>query len=125
MSTTYPRKINLSRRSGAQLPRSGLVLGVMVDIVATLIHFTISITCAALLALSAARLNAIPVLLTGVSFGVALYVVNLYGSTAISPWFVQARGWITLIILGIFGLTAISVYRWLDVSNVRSSPDAR
>ena len=99
--------------------------GVM--LIATLIHFMISITCAVLLALLTARLDTIPAPLVGIGFGVALYVVNLYGFTAIFPWFVQARGWITLIAHGVFGLTAITVYRWLifsaPFSNARSQPD--
>ncbi len=99
--------------------------GVM--LIATLIHFMISIACAVLLALLTARLDTIPAPLVGIGFGVALYVVNLYGFTAIFPWFVQARGWITLIAHGVFGLTAITVYRWLifsaPFSNARSQPD--
>jgi hypothetical protein len=92
-------------------PPATFDIGVMLT--ATLIHFIISITCAALLALLTARLDTIPALLAGVGFGVTLYVVNLYGFTAIFPWFAQTRGWITLIAHGVFGLTAILVYRWL------------
>ena len=96
------------------LPPATFGAGVM--LMATLIHFVISITCAVLLALLTARLDTIPAPLAGIGFGVALYVVNLYGFTAIFPWFAQARGWITLIAHGVFGLTAISVYRWLIFS---------
>ena len=95
--------------------------GVMLT--ATLIHFTISVAYAAVLTLLAARLATIPALLAGVGFGIALYVINMYGFTAIFPWFAQTRGWITLIVHGVFGLTAISVYRWLDISNARSQLD--
>jgi len=106
------------------LPPATFGAGVM--LMATLIHFMISITCAVLLALLTARLDTIPAPLAGIGFGVALYVVNLYGFTAIFPWFAQARGWITLIAHGVFGLTAISAYRWLIFSatfrNVLSQP---
>jgi hypothetical protein len=99
--------------------------GVM--LAATLIHFMVSITCAALLALLTARLDTIPATLAGVGFGVTLYVVNLYGFTAIFPWFAQTRGLITLITHGAFGLTAILVYRRLifraPLIKVRSQPD--
>jgi hypothetical protein len=68
--------------------------------------------------------NLFPVLHeAGVGFGVTLYIVNLYGFTAIFPRFAQARGWITLIVHAVFGVTAISVYRWLDVNSARSRPD--
>ncbi len=93
-------------------PPATFDVGVMLT--ATLIHFAISITCAALLAMSVARFKTTPALLAGVGFGVALYAVNLYGFTVIFPWFAQTRGWITLIVHGVFGLTAISVYRWLS-----------
>lgn len=97
-------------------------VGVMLT--ATLIHFTLSIAYAAVLKALAARLDAVAALLVGVGFGVALYMVNLYGFTAIFPWFAQARGWIALIAHGVFGVAAISVYRWLDISNARSRPCA-
>lgn len=93
-------------------PPATFDVGVMLT--ATLIHFMLSITYAALLALSVARLDTIPALLAGAGFGVALYMVNLYGFTAIFPWFVQARGWITLIAHAVFGVTAISVCRWMN-----------
>lgn len=102
-------------------PLASFDVGVMLT--ATLIHFTLSIAYAAVLTALAARLDAVPALLAGVGFGVALYVVNLYGFTTIFPWFEQARGWITLITHGIFGAVAISVYRWLDISNARSQLD--
>ena len=99
--------------------------GVM--LMATLIHFIMSITCAALLALLTARLDIIPPSLAGIGFGIALYVVNLYGFTVIFPWFAQTRGWITLIAHAVFGLTAITVYRWLifsaPFSSARFRPD--
>jgi hypothetical protein len=105
-------------------PAATFDVGVM--LMATLIHFMISITCAVLLALFTARLDIIPAPLAGIGFGIALYVVNLYGFTAIFPWFAQTRGWITLIAHGVFGLTAILVYRWLifsaRFSNARSQP---
>lgn len=94
---------------------------------AALIHFMLSIIYAALLAAFAARLKTVPPLLVGFGFGVSLYIVNLYGFAVIFPWFAQARGWITLIVHAIFGVTAILVYRWVyrwpDVSSGRSQPD--
>ncbi len=94
-----------------------------VMLTATLIHFTISIAYTAFVEALTARLDATKALLTGLGFGIALYLLNLYGFTAIFPWFVQARGWITLITHGLFGVTAVLVYRWLYISNVRSGPD--
>ena len=52
----------------------------------------------------------------GVAAGVgsALYAVNLYGFTALFPWFAQARDWITITAHLMFGVTAAGVYRWLE-----------
>lgn len=94
-----------------------------VMLTATLIHFTLSIAYAALLAALTARFDAVAALLMDVGFGVSLYMVNLHGFTVIFPWFVQARGWIALIAHGVFGVATISAYRWLNFSNARSQPD--
>ena len=90
---------------------------------AAFIHFMLSIIYAALLAPFATRLKTVSALLTGVGFGVALYIVNLYGFMAIFPWFAQARGWITLIVHAVFGVTAILAYRCLNISSAQCQPD--
>lgn len=90
---------------------------------ATLIHFMLSIAYAALLAPLATGLKTVSALLAGAVFGVSLYIVNLYGFTAMFPWFAQARGWIALIVHAVFGVTVISAYRCLDIRNARSQPD--
>jgi hypothetical protein len=102
-------------------PPATFDVGIM--LIAALIHFMLSIIYAVLLTPLATRLNTVLALLAGVGFGIVLYIVNLYGFTAIFPWFAQARGWITLIVHAVFGVTAITVYRWLDVSSARSQPD--
>jgi len=95
--------------------------------VATRIHLIISIICAGFLVLLTARLDSVPASLAGIVFGVILYAVNLYGFTVIFPWFAQARGWITLIAHGVFGLTAVSAHRCLILgtpfNNARHQPD--
>jgi len=96
--------------------------GVM--LAATLIHFTLSIAYAAMLQALASRLHAISALWAGIACGIALYLVNLYGFTLIFPWFEQARGWIALVAHVAFGVTAILVYRWTNISNEKSRADA-
>lgn len=93
-------------------PPATFDVGVMLT--ATLIHFGLSIIFAAVLAWIDVYLQAIPVLLLGIGFGGTLYLVNLYGFTAICPWFAQTRGWITLIAHGAFGLSYILAYRGLN-----------
>jgi hypothetical protein len=102
-------------------PPATFDVGVM--LVATLIHFILSIAYTAVLAALAARLAAVTALLAGIGFGIALYLLNLYGFTLIFPWFAQARGWIALLAHGVFGITAISAYRYLNVNNARSQAD--
>jgi len=102
-------------------PPATLDAGVMAT--ATLIHFALSIFYAALLAPIAVRLENIPAVLAGAAFGVALYLVNLYGFTEIFPWFIPARGWIALAAHVAFGITAVAVFRILHVRNARFRPD--
>ncbi len=101
-------------------PPATFDVGIM--LVATFIHFALSIAYATLLAPLAVRLGGASALLAGAVFGVALYIVNLYGFTVVFPWFAQARGWIALVAHGVFGVMAILVYRWLGVSSARSPP---
>lgn len=98
-------------------PPASFNLGVV--LVATLLHFSLSIIYVASMAFIAAFLKTVPNIWVGVSFGVALYVVNLYGFTEVFPWFAQTRGWITLIAHGVFGVVAILVYRWLNITDAR------
>jgi hypothetical protein len=102
-------------------PPASFNLGIVV--VATLIHFSLSIVYVASLAFMDAWLKGVPIIWVGVSFGVVLYVVNLYGFTEIFPWFAQTRGWITLIAHGVFGVVAISVYRCLNITDGRPPAD--
>lgn len=50
-------------------------------------------------------------LIIGSLFGAALYLVNLYGFTRVFPWFIAARGGITLAVHLAFGVTVMLVYR--------------
>lgn len=81
-------------------------------LVATLIHFALSIAYALIFALIFARLPARlgarlrsgPALIAGAVYGLAIYGINLYGLTAFFPWFAVARGWVTLATHLVFGL---------------------
>lgn len=73
-------------------------------LVATLIHFALSIAYALVPALLVARLPAGPAVIAGALYGLAIYVVNLHGLTALFPWFSVARDWVTLLTHLIFGM---------------------
>lgn len=95
-----------------------------VMVVATLIHFALSLVYAGFITLLAARLAAFPAVLAGAAFGVMLYLVNLYGFTEVFPWFVAARGWIALLAHVAFGVAAVSAQQFLRIRNARSGSGA-
>lgn len=87
--------------------------------VATLVHAVLSLAYATVLVKLVRTLSPGTALLAGGVFGLVLYGVNLHAFTAIFPWFVQARGAITLVAHVVFGVTAAGVYQF-----VRRAPRA-
>ncbi|HKJ22930.1 MAG TPA: sodium:proline symporter [Gammaproteobacteria bacterium] len=81
--------------------------------VATGLHFALSITYGILLALLLSRWPYRHTAVVGTGFGLALYLVNLYGFTHLYPWFARVRGANTLVAHIVFGLTGAGVYRAL------------
>ena len=82
-----------------------------VMLVATLVHFLLSIAYGLTLALFISRLDRLPALLAGALFGLLLYAVNMYGLTFLFPWFAAARDAITAATHIVFGVTAAAVYK--------------
>jgi len=83
-----------------------------VTLVATVVHFTLSIAFAAALSVLVARCSMRRALAAGAAFGAALYVVNLHLMTFVFPWFAASRGAITLAAHVAFGAIAAAVYRY-------------
>ena len=79
-------------------------------LVASLIHFGLSLFYAALLS-PLSRVRVVGALAIGSVFGAGLYVVNLHGFTLLFPWFAAARGGITLTAHLVFGVTAMETLR--------------
>ena len=73
-------------------------------LVATLIHFALSVAYALIPAHLASRLRTGPALFAGALYGLAIYVVNLYGFTLLFPWFAMTRDWVTLAAHLVFGV---------------------
>jgi hypothetical protein len=92
-------------------PAQGFDAPVMV--IATLLHFALSVLYAAVLSLLI-RSNLGMSLWIGWIFGLGLFFLNLYGFTLLFPWFAQARDWITFIAHLVFGVTAAATYQHLD-----------
>jgi hypothetical protein len=93
-------------------PPATFDFGVM--LAATAIHFMLSMLYAAMLLPWKGRSMA-PSLIIGSGFGVALYFLNLYGFTALFPWFAEARGGITLTVHAIFGIVVMLTYRYCGI----------
>jgi hypothetical protein len=83
-------------------------------LVATLVHFVLSIAYGMALSPLISRLRTAPSLLAGAAFGLCLYGINMYGFTAVLPWFEAARDWITVVTHGVFGVAAAGVYKMLS-----------
>jgi len=84
---------------------------VSIMLVATLVHFALSIVYAVIVARLTARLRMHTALLAGGVFGLALFIVNLYGFTALFPWFAARRDGVTLAAHVAFGVVAAGAYR--------------
>jgi hypothetical protein len=82
-------------------------------LVATLVHFTLSIAYGLILSTLISRLRTLSSLIVGAAFGLFLYGVNMYGFTTIFPWFEATRDWITVATHVAFGIVAAGAYRAL------------
>ena len=83
-------------------------------LVAACIHFALSMAYGVMVAIMTSRTGTGTAISIGAGFGASLYVVNLYGFTAIFPWFAQVRDWITLVTHIVFGATAAATYKALQ-----------
>jgi uncharacterized membrane protein YagU involved in acid resistance len=97
-------------------PPATFDLGILMA--AMVIHFILSVLFAIVLALIIARLGFGAALAVGAVFGLALYLVNFYGMTALFPWFAMARNWVSIFAHVVFGLIAAWAY-----ARLAHSPD--
>ena len=86
-------------------------------LVATFIHFALSIAYALIPALLVSRLRAGPALVAGAAYGLMIYLVNLYGLTWLFPWFAVARDWVTLVTHLVFGMALVMGCRLFAPAN--------
>jgi hypothetical protein len=82
-----------------------------VMLIATLVHFTLSIAYGLILSRLIVFLGTPSSLLAGAVFGLLLYALNMYGFTSIFPWFEAARDWITAVTHAAFGIAVAGLYR--------------
>lgn len=86
-------------------PQWGILL------VATLIHFALSVAYAVIPAHLAGHMRTGPAIFSGALYGLAIYVVNLYGFTVLFPWFAVDRDWVTVLTHLVFGVALVGVCR--------------
>jgi hypothetical protein len=96
-----------------------------VMLVATLVHFALSIAyglgLSAMLSRPVTPLGLPRRLLVGAVFGLVLYAVNMHGFTLVFPWFSIARDWITAATHAVFGMVVAMVYSTYRLQSARSS----
>lgn len=80
-------------------------------LVSMLIHTCLSVLYALLPAWLIGRWPSRFTVLTGALYGLAIFVVNLYGFTILFPWFAVARDWITLLAHLAFGVVLVMTCR--------------
>lgn len=80
----------------------------VVFVIATAIHFSLSIAYGIAFAYAARWTRRIWIL--GILFGAAIYVVNLHGFVMIFPWFTAARDWIAFGAHLVFGAGLAGAY---------------
>jgi len=90
-------------------------------LVATLVHFSLSIVYGLTLSVIISRLSTSLSLLAGAAFGCFLYAINMYGFTFLYPWFAAARDWITAATHVVFGLVVAAVFKAWPVRTSRST----
>jgi hypothetical protein len=81
-----------------------------VMLTATVVHFALSICYGVILAPILSRFSLRHALAAGALFGLLLYGTNMYGFTALFPWFEVSRDWITLVAHVSFGIAAAGIY---------------
>lgn len=86
-------------------PENPPTFDIGIFLVGMTVHFVLSIVLALVLAaiLAAAGGGTGAAVAIGVVFGLAVYLVNFYGFTALFPWFENARNWITILSHLVFG----------------------
>jgi uncharacterized membrane protein YagU involved in acid resistance len=85
-------------------------------VAAMLVHFVLSVVLALGFAAVATRLTMGNAIIAGAVFGLAVYVINFYGFTAVFPWFAMARNWISILGHALFGVVLAWAYKHLETS---------
>ncbi len=89
----------------------------------TLIHLTLSVVYAIVLAFIIHRWGLVVGIIGGALFGLAIYIINYYSFTYLFPWFYPLRSWIALVGHIFFGAAAGGIYEALERDIYVMEPD--
>lgn len=89
----------------------------------TLIHLTLSVVYAIILAFIIHRWGLVVGIIGGALFGLAIYIINYYSFTYLFPWFYPLRSWIALVGHIFFGAAAGGIYEALERDIYVMEPD--
>lgn len=90
------------------------VMDFRVVLTGTLIHLTLSVVYAVILAFIIHRWGLVVGIVGGALFGLAIYIINYYSFTYLFPWFYPLRSWIALVGHIFFGAAAGGIYELLE-----------
>ncbi len=100
---------------GAPALEEGPTPGIATILVGLLVHLALSLAFAALLAFIIHRWGMAVGVLGGAAFGLALYGINIFGLSAMFPWFYGLRNWMMLVSHVVFGALAGGLYELWEV----------
>ena len=103
MSPWTPVRMIAAIGMGPEVLPPPATFAIDLTLVAVVVHFTLSLVYAWLLAPFIEEVGLIKALGAGLLFGLAIYLVNFYLFTAMFPWFEMARNWITIFAHLVFG----------------------
>ncbi|XKH61662.1 sodium:proton antiporter [Halomonas sediminis] len=107
---------------GAEILQSPANIALDVGLAAMVVHFTLSLIYAWLLAPFLEGTKPFTAMLRGALFGLVIYAVNFYLFTILFPWFEEARTWLTIAAHLIFGAVLATSYCHLrDVADGRAA----
>lgn len=95
---------------GADVLAAPLAFDFGVVVAAVGVHLVLSLVYAFILAAIIHNQSATVGVILGLGFGVLLYIVNMYFFTALFPWFVEGRNWVSVLSHLAYGLTAGWMY---------------
>ena len=104
--------------------------GVLVVLVAILLHGMLSIVYGMLLALLLPAVDTTWSIVIGGFYGLALYYINFYGFSAFSPWFMEERDPVSMVSHFAFGAVVAWAYKaihrnWYGAESEGAAPASR